>query len=76
MPRIIPVHWRRLERVFLAAGFHYDRSRGDHRMYLKDGVQRPVVIPTYGSVPVFIIEHNLKTAGLSRDEYFSLLEGA
>ena len=32
-----------------------------------------VVIPTYKQVPVFIIRNNLKTAGLSRAEYFALL---
>jgi len=31
------------------------------------------VIPTYAEVPVFIIRNNLRTAGLSRDEYFRLL---
>jgi hypothetical protein len=36
-------------------------------------VARPVVIPAYKQVPVFIIRNNLKTAGLSRDEYFALL---
>ncbi len=35
---------------------------------------RPVVIPAYKEVPVFVIRNNLKTAGLSRDEYFGLLE--
>ena len=33
-----------------------------------------MVIPAYKEVPVFIIRNNLKTAALSRDEYFALLE--
>jgi hypothetical protein len=40
---------------------------------VKAGIARPVVIPTYREVPVFIIRNNLKTAGISRDEYFHLL---
>jgi hypothetical protein len=40
---------------------------------VKAGITRPVVIPTYAEVPVFIIRNNLKTVGLSRDEYFKLL---
>jgi hypothetical protein len=32
------------------------------------------VIPAYRQVPVFVIRNNLKTAGLSRDEYFVLLD--
>ena len=39
----------------------------------KSGVTRPIVIPKYSSVPVFIIKNNLKTAGISRERYFHLL---
>lgn len=69
MPRIVPVHWRTLEAVFLRAGFVFKRQEGSHRSYLKPGVARPVVIPCYDEVPVFIIRNNLRTAGISRDEY-------
>lgn len=73
MPRITPVHWRVLERVFLNAGFRFGRQEGSHRSYVKTGVARPVVIPTREAVAVSIIRTNLKTAGISRDEYFRLL---
>ncbi len=76
MPRIIPVHWKRLEKVFLAAGFSFVRQEGSHRSYTKPGVSRPVVIPTYEEVPVFIIRNNLRSAGMSRDEYLRLLADA
>ncbi|MFH1743891.1 MAG: hypothetical protein ABIH23_33210 [bacterium] len=35
---------------------------------------RPLVIPTYHEIPVAIIQDNLKTAGISREEHFRLLE--
>lgn len=73
MPRITPVHWRTLEQVFLAAGFRFARQQGSHRSYMKAGIARPIVIPTYDEIPVSIIRNNLKTAGISRDEYFTLL---
>jgi predicted RNA binding protein YcfA (HicA-like mRNA interferase family) len=73
MPRIAPIQWQALERVFLASGFRFARQEGSHRSYVK-GITRPVVIPTYKEVPVSIIRNNLKTAGISRDEYFRLLE--
>lgn len=73
MPKIVPVDWRTLEAVFLRAGFEFKRQQGSHRAYGRAGVARPVVIPTYDEVPVFIIRNNLKTAGLSRDDYFRLL---
>jgi len=74
MPRLTPVHWQALEKVFLAAGFRFARQEGSHRSYLRPGILRPIVIPTYRDVPVSIIRSNLKTAGISRDEYFRLLE--
>ena len=74
MPRITPIYWKSLEKVFLTAGFRFARQEGSHRSYTKPGVLRPVVIPTYDEVPVAIIRKNLQTAGISRDEYFRLLE--
>ncbi|HEY5345707.1 MAG TPA: type II toxin-antitoxin system HicA family toxin [Verrucomicrobiae bacterium] len=74
MPKFAPVDWKTLERIFIASGFQFARQEGSHRSYLKPGVARPVVIPAYREVPVFIIRNNLKTAGISRDDYFSLLE--
>jgi predicted RNA binding protein YcfA (HicA-like mRNA interferase family) len=74
MPRITPVHWKDLEKVFLACGFRFARQEGSHRSYVKEGILRPIVIPTYVDVPVSIIRSNLKTAGISREEYFHLLE--
>jgi predicted RNA binding protein YcfA (HicA-like mRNA interferase family) len=73
MPKITPINWRVLEKVFLAAGFRFARQEGSHRSYTKAGISRPIVIPTYDEIPVSIIRNNLKTAGISRDEYFRLL---
>ncbi len=74
MPKFAPVDWKTLECVFLAAGFSFARQEGSHRSYVKAGLARPLVIPAYRDIPVFIIRNNLKTAGISRDEYFQLLE--
>jgi predicted RNA binding protein YcfA (HicA-like mRNA interferase family) len=73
MPRITPTHSRKLEKVLLAKGFRFARQKGDHRTYVKEGAARPVVVPTYDEVPVPIITNNLRTAGISREEYFELL---
>ncbi|MGH2461063.1 MAG: type II toxin-antitoxin system HicA family toxin [Chloroflexota bacterium] len=74
MPRITPVHWRNLEKVVLAVGFRFVRHEGSHRSYTKPGVARPIVIPAYDEVPVSIIRNALSTAGISREEYFRLLD--
>jgi predicted RNA binding protein YcfA (HicA-like mRNA interferase family) len=74
MERITPIPAKRLRRVFEKAGFRCVRSEGDHFVYTKEGVIRPIVIPDWPEVPVFIIKNNLRSAGLSREEYFKLLE--
>jgi predicted RNA binding protein YcfA (HicA-like mRNA interferase family) len=74
MPRITPIPAKRLKRVFEKAGFKCDRTEGDHFVYTKRGVIRPIVIPDWQEVPVFIIKNNLRSAGISREEYFRLLE--
>jgi predicted RNA binding protein YcfA (HicA-like mRNA interferase family) len=74
VPRLTPLPWKSLEKVFLAAGFRFARQQGSHRSYVKPGIARPVVIPTYDQVPVAIIRNNLKTAGISREEFFRLLD--
>ncbi|HOW66342.1 MAG TPA: hypothetical protein P5186_25370 [Candidatus Paceibacterota bacterium] len=39
-----------------------------------DNWKVPVVIPAYAEVPVFVIRLNLKTAGLTREDYFRSLD--
>ena len=74
MPKIKPISSNRLCKIFENAGFTCVRIEGDHCVYTKAGLSRPVVIPIRDEVPVFIIKNNLRTAGISREEYFSLLE--
>jgi len=74
MPKIIPIPATRLRKVFEKSGFKCVRIEGDHFVYTKKGIARPVVIPDWKEIPVFIIKNNLRTAGISREEYFSLLE--
>ena len=73
MSRFSPVSYKQLVKVFEADGFCCVRTEGDHMVFTKPGVTRPVVIPKYAAVPVFVIKNNLRTAGISRDRYFELL---
>jgi predicted RNA binding protein YcfA (HicA-like mRNA interferase family) len=73
MPKISPIPAKKLMRVFEKAGFSCVRIEGDHYVYTKDGVTRPIVIPDWREIPVFIIKNNLRSANISREEYFTLL---
>jgi len=73
MSPLRPVDYRTLARVFEQDGFAFKRQQGDHIIYTKPGVKRPLVIPMYKELPVFIIKNLLRTAGMSRERYFDLL---
>jgi predicted RNA binding protein YcfA (HicA-like mRNA interferase family) len=73
MPKLSPVSYKKLAKVFEADGFRHIRTEGDHLVFAKPGTIRPIVIPKSASVPVFIIKNNLRTAGMSRERYLELL---
>jgi predicted RNA binding protein YcfA (HicA-like mRNA interferase family) len=75
MPRINPVHYRKLVRVLETEGFVLSRERGNHMVFTKLGIERPAVVPRYDQLPVFIIKKNiLRTARISRERYLELLD--
>ena len=74
MPAIKPIHHKKLVKAFEKFGWVYDRTKGDHLIYNKRGFIRPVVIPKYKSIPVFIIKNNLRTAKISVDDYLKALK--
>ncbi len=74
MPRIQSIHWRDFEKFLLNIGCEFKRQKGDHRVYWKKGIKRPVVIPQDASLPAFIILNNLRVLGISREEYLKSVE--
>ena len=74
MQPIKPTGYQVQVKIFEAAGCKYIRTHGDHLVYEYPGANRPVVIPKYKEVPVFIIMNNMKIIGMSREKYIQLLE--
>jgi hypothetical protein len=62
-------------RVFEKAGFDCVRIEGDHYVYTKMGIARPIVIPDWREIPVFIIKNNLRSANITREGIFSIKRG-
>ena len=60
--------------VLIALGLECVRTKGGHEAWSKSGMLRPVIFQTHiDPVPEFIIRSNLRTLGISRDEFISLL---
>lgn len=74
MPRITPVSYKTLIKVFLESGCEYQRKKGSHHILRCPNCKRSVVIPEYNEIDVEIIKNNLKTAGISREDYFEILK--
>ncbi|OGM93022.1 hypothetical protein A2935_03890 [Candidatus Wolfebacteria bacterium RIFCSPLOWO2_01_FULL_47_17b] len=74
MPRVTPIHWRKLARVFELDNWNLSRTKGDHLVYTKIGFSRPVIIPKDSRVEIFIIFSNIRTAKISRERYLELLK--
>lgn len=73
MPRIQSLHWKEFEKFLIKVGCEFKREKGDHRIYWKSGIKRPIVIPRNTSLPPFIILNNLRVLGISREEYLKII---
>jgi len=74
MRKIKPTDWKTQLKLFELHGCLYKRKKGSHHVLTFPGAKRAVVIPEYDEIDVEIIKNNMRTVGMSRDEYFSLLE--
>lgn len=73
MPRIQSIHWKEFEKFLIKVGCTFKREKGDHRVYWKEGLKRPVIIPRDTSLPAFIILNNLRTLDITREEYLKIV---
>ena len=74
MPKITPLHWKKFDKFLLFVGCQFQREKGDHRIYWREGISRPIVIPRDTSLPTFIIRNNLRVLGISHEEYLEILQ--
>ena len=74
MSKLSPTDWQTQLKIFESYGCHYKRKKGSHHILTFPGAKRAVVIPEYDEIDVDIIKSNMRTVGMSRQEYFELLE--
>ena len=74
MPKIHSISWRKFEKFLLSIGCIFKREKGDHRIYWKEDIKRPIVIPRDNSLPTFVILNNLRVLGISREEYLKKIK--
>ncbi len=74
MPKIFPTDWKTQVKIFEKFGCKFTRQKGNHLIFNHPEARRPVIIPKYEEVTLTIIRTNMKTVGMSREEYFKILE--
>lgn len=67
--KLARIHWKKFEKFLLSVGCEFASEEGDHRKYQKKGILRSVIVPREKDLPQFIILNNLRTLGISREEY-------
>ncbi len=74
MSGLTPISWKKFEKFLLFVGCEFVREKGDHRIYWREDLKRPIVIPRQRDLPVFVIKNNLRILGISVKQYLEILE--
>lgn len=73
MSGLTPIHWKKFEKFILFVGCVFERQKGDHRVYARKDLKRPIVFPRDAQIPVFIIRNNLRLLKIDVQEYLEIL---
>jgi len=60
--------WQDVARALERAGFHLDRQRGSHMVFVHSGSNRTVVIPRHAELKLGTVAAILRETGLSRED--------
>ena len=74
MPKIKSIHWKKFEKFLLYIGCEFVREKGDHRIYWKEGLKRPIIVPRYNPLPSFIILNNLRVLNITKEKYLEIYD--
>lgn len=74
MPAITPIRWKEFEKFLLYVGCEFKRQKGSHRIYSRSGSSRPLVVPSHGELPIFVIRNNLRVLGITHEQYLEILK--
>lgn len=74
MPRLAPIHYTIFERFLQSIGCFHVRTEGDHKIWRKNGLKRPLVVRVKKDLPVGEIKNNLRTLGISTEEYLAAIQ--
>jgi len=74
VPKLTPTDWKTQLKIFQAYGCKYKRKKGSHYILTCPNAKRAVVIPEYNEIDIDIIKINMRTVGMSREDYFNIIK--
>ena len=74
MTSMRPVHYKKFEKFLFHVGCQFVRQEGDHKIFKRADLMRPVIVRTKKDLPIFEIKSNLRTLKISTEEYLSIIE--
>ena len=74
MPKIPAVSSKQFCALLEQAGCMLKRIEGDHYIYKKEGVHRPIVVPLRKKLPTYIVFNDLRTLGMTRAEFIRAMK--
>ncbi len=74
MPGLKPLPWKEFEKFLTYTGCIFVREKGDHRIWARAGLKRPVVVPKTKAIPIFVLRNNLRLLGVSVEDYLIIME--
>jgi predicted RNA binding protein YcfA (HicA-like mRNA interferase family) len=74
MAGIAQISWKEFEKFLKFVGCTFLREKGDHRIWTRDGLKRPIVVPRDMSVQPYIIRNNLRLLNISVKEYLEIMQ--
>ena len=73
MPAVRPIHYSKFERFLKEVGCRLVRQQGDHRVWDRKDLMRPVIVRTKKDLPIMETKSNLRTLGISNAEYLNII---
>lgn len=74
MSKLSNQSWRSFTKFLEYIGCTHVRTQGDHMMFHKEGLLRPLVVPKWDTLPEFIVKNNLRILKISTRQFTELCE--
>ena len=68
------INWKLFEKFLLESGCVLKRIKGDHRIYAKGRLPRPLVVPQYDPLPPHIVMNNLRVLDIKKEVLLEFLK--